>query len=107
MQDVLVPKDALLPKTGGLKSPLMCLTQARYGISWGAIGAAMACFDEAVRYAKQRKMFDKTIAATQIQQVRLAEMRSDDVAAAAALTQQFVATMRSAPLAGSRTSVCR
>ena len=77
LQDVLVPKDALLPKTGGLKSPLMCLTQARYGISWGAIGAAMACFDEAVRYAKQRKMFDKTIAATQIQQVRLADMLTE------------------------------
>ena len=76
-QDVLVPKDAILPKSGGLKSPLMCLTQARYGISWGAIGAAMACFDEAVRYAKQRKMFDKTIAATQIQQVRLAEMLTE------------------------------
>jgi glutaryl-CoA dehydrogenase len=77
LQDVLVPKDALLPKSGGLKSPLMCLTQARYGISWGAIGAAMACFDEAVRYAKQRKMFDKTIAATQIQQVRLADMLTE------------------------------
>ena len=77
LQDCLVPKDALLPKTGGLKSPLMCLTQARYGISWGAIGAAMACFDEAVRYAKQRKMFDKTIAATQIQQVRLADMLTE------------------------------
>jgi glutaryl-CoA dehydrogenase len=77
LQDCLVPKDALLPKSGGLKSPLMCLTQARYGISWGAIGAAMACFDEAVRYAKQRKMFDKTIAATQIQQVRLADMLTE------------------------------
>ena len=77
LQDCLVPKDAVLPKSGGLKSPLMCLTQARYGISWGAIGAAMACFDEAVRYAKQRKMFDKTIAATQIQQVRLAEMLTE------------------------------
>jgi glutaryl-CoA dehydrogenase len=77
LQDCLVPKDAILPKSGGLKSPLMCLTQARYGISWGAIGAAMACFDEAVRYAKQRKMFDKTIAATQIQQVRLADMLTE------------------------------
>ena len=49
LQDVHLPKDALLPKSGGLKSPLMCLTQARYGISWGAIGAAMACYDEALR----------------------------------------------------------
>src|SRR5205823_1658212 len=47
-QDVPLPADALLPKSGGLKSPLMCLTQARYGISWGAIGAAMACFEEAL-----------------------------------------------------------
>jgi glutaryl-CoA dehydrogenase len=77
LTDCLVPKDAILPKSGGLKSPLMCLTQARYGISWGAIGAAMACYDEAVRYAKQRKMFDKTIAATQIQQVRLADMLTE------------------------------
>src|SRR5678816_2330259 len=54
LEDCLVPKDALLPKSGGLKSPLMCLTQARYGIAWGAIGAAMACFDEARRYAGSR-----------------------------------------------------
>src|SRR6478752_2395042 len=54
LQDVHLPKDAILPKSGGLKSPLMCLTQARYGIAWGAIGAAMACYDEALRYAGQR-----------------------------------------------------
>jgi glutaryl-CoA dehydrogenase len=51
--------DAILPKSGGLKSPLMCLTQARYGISWGAIGAAMACFEEALSYSRNRVMFDK------------------------------------------------
>src|SRR5947199_5107737 len=51
-QDVQLPADALLPKSGGLKSPLMCLTQARYGISWGALGAAMACFEEALEYSK-------------------------------------------------------
>jgi glutaryl-CoA dehydrogenase len=72
-----LPKDAILPKSGGLKSPLMCLTQARYGIAWGAIGAAMACFDEARRYAGSRIMFDKPIAATQIQQVRLTEMLTE------------------------------
>jgi glutaryl-CoA dehydrogenase len=66
--------DALLPESGGLKSPLMCLTQARYGIAWGAVGAAMACFDEARSYAKQRVMFDGPIGGKQIQQVRLAEM---------------------------------
>src|SRR5687768_4778109 len=73
-QDVRVSDDALLPKSGGLKSPLMCLTQARYGIAWGAVGAAMACFDEALRYAKEREMFDTVIGAKQIQQVRLADM---------------------------------
>jgi glutaryl-CoA dehydrogenase len=74
LQDVHVGDDALLPGTGGLKSPLMCLTQARYGIAWGAVGAAMACFDEALRYSKERVMFDRPIGATQIQQVRLADM---------------------------------
>jgi glutaryl-CoA dehydrogenase len=75
LQDVRVGPEALLPKSGGLKSPLMCLTQARYGIAWGGVGAAMACLDEAVRYAKERVQFDgKPIAATQIQQTRLAEM---------------------------------
>ena len=77
LADVHLPKDAILPKSGGLKSPLMCLTQARYGIAWGAIGAAMACYDEALRYGQQRVMFDKPIAGTQIQQVRLVEMLTE------------------------------
>ncbi len=77
LEDVLLPKDALLPQSGGLKSPLSCLTQARYGISWGALGAAMACYDEAVRYAKNRVMFDRPIGGTQIQQVRLADMLTE------------------------------
>jgi glutaryl-CoA dehydrogenase len=77
LEDVHLPKDAVLPKSGGLKSPLSCLTQARFGISWGAIGAAMACYDEAVRYAKSRVMFGRPIGQTQIQQVRLAEMLSE------------------------------
>lgn len=77
LQDVRLPKDALLPKSGGLKSPLMCLTQARYGISWGAVGAAMACYDEAVSYAKNRVMFGKPIGAFQLQQARLAEMLTE------------------------------
>jgi len=75
LQDVRVGPEALLPETAGLRSPLMCLSQARYGIAWGAVGAAMACFDEALRYAKERTQFnDKPIAATQIQQTRLADM---------------------------------
>jgi glutaryl-CoA dehydrogenase len=77
LQDVRVPKDAILPKSGGLKSPLMCLTQARYGIAWGAVGAAMACYDEAVSYAKNRVMFGKPIGAFQLQQARLAEMLTE------------------------------
>ncbi len=77
--DVELPADAILPKSGGLKSPLMCLTQARYGISWGALGAAMACFEEASSYAQQRIMFDRPIGGFQIQQVRLAEMLTEIV----------------------------
>ncbi len=74
LEDVHLPADALMPGSTGLKSPLMCLTQARYGISFGAVGAAMACFHEAVDYAGQRVMFDGTIAGKQIQQVRIADM---------------------------------
>ncbi len=77
MVDVQLPADALLPLSNGLKSPLMCLTQARYGISWGVLGAAMACFEEATAYAKNRMMFDKPIGAFQIQQVRLADMLTE------------------------------
>jgi glutaryl-CoA dehydrogenase len=77
LEDVRLPKDAILPNSGGIKSPLMCLTQARYGIAWGAIGAAMACYEEAVRYAKTRIMFGKPIGQTQIQQVRLADMLTE------------------------------
>jgi glutaryl-CoA dehydrogenase len=80
-QDVCLPAAALLPKSGGLKSPLMCLTQARYGISWGAVGAAMACFEEAVSYSKTRVMFDRPIGGFQIQQERLADMLTEIVKA--------------------------
>ena len=80
-QDVVLPSSALLPKSKGLKSPLMCLTQARYGISWGAIGAAMACYEEALSYSRNRVMFDKPLAAFQLQQARLAEMVSEIVKA--------------------------
>ena len=80
-QDVHLPADAILPRSGGLKSPLMCLTQARYGISWGAIGAAMACFEEALDYAQQRVMFDRPIGGFQLQQQRLADMLTEIVKA--------------------------
>ncbi len=75
LADVELPDSALMPgSTGGLKHPLQCLTQARYGIAWGVVGAAMACFDEARSYAKERVMFEGPIGGKQIQQVRLADM---------------------------------
>ena len=73
-QDVKVPKENLLPNKSGLGAPLGCLDSARYGISWGAIGAAMDCYDTALRYAKERIQFDKPIAGFQLQQKKLAEM---------------------------------
>ncbi len=75
LQDVRVPAANLLPKSGGLKSPLMCLNQARYGIGWGGIGAAMACYDTALQYAKLRKQFhDEPIASHQLVQQKLVWM---------------------------------
>ena len=74
LEDIHLPDDAILPESGGLKSPLMCLTQARFGITFGAVGAAMACFDEARTYAKGRVMFGKPLGGKQIQQIRLADM---------------------------------
>ena len=75
LQDVHVPASNLLPGTGGLKSPLMCLNQARYGISWGAIGAAMSCYDTALQYAKTRKQFhNQPIASHQLVQDKLVWM---------------------------------
>jgi len=72
--NVKVPKENLLPNKSGLGAPLGCLDSARFGISWGAIGAAMDCYDTALRYAKERIQFGKPIAATQLQQKKLAEM---------------------------------
>jgi len=78
MQDVHIPGSNLLPKSGGLKSPLMCLNQARYGIAWGAIGAAMACYDCALQYSQFRKQFhNEPIASRQLVQEKLAWMISE------------------------------
>lgn len=74
LEDVHVPENAILPNGEGLKAPLGCLTQARYGIAWGALGAAYACFDEALQYTKQRIVFDKPLAGFQIPQQKLANM---------------------------------
>lgn len=72
--NVKVPKENLLPNKSGLGAPLECLDSARYGISWGAIGAAMDCYDTALRYSKERIQFGKPIAGFQLQQKKLAEM---------------------------------
>lgn len=72
--NVKVPKENLMPGKSGLGAPLGCLDSARYGIAWGAIGAAMDCYDTALRYAKERVQFDKPIASKQLQQKKLAEM---------------------------------
>lgn len=73
-QDVRVPKANILPNKSGLGAPLGCLDSARYGISWGAIGAAMDCYDAALRYSKERKQFGRPIGGFQLQQKKLAEM---------------------------------
>jgi len=72
--NVKIPKENLLPNKSGLGAPLGCLDSARFGIAWGAIGAAMDCYDTALRYAKERMQFDKPIAGFQLQQKKLAEM---------------------------------
>lgn len=72
--DVKVPKANLLPNKDGLGAPLLCLDSARYGIAWGAIGAALDCYDSALRYSKERIQFDKPIASFQLVQKKLAEM---------------------------------
>jgi glutaryl-CoA dehydrogenase len=75
LQDVRIPLQNILPGSDGLKSPLMCLSQARYGIGWGAIGAAMSCYDTALKYAQQRKQFrGQPIASHQLIQEKLAWM---------------------------------
>jgi len=75
--NVKVPKKNILPGVKGLKGPLSCLTKARFGIAWGAIGAAMDCYDTALRYAKEREQFGKPIASFQLQQKKLAEMLTE------------------------------
>jgi glutaryl-CoA dehydrogenase len=77
LSDVLIPADRELPHTEDLKSPLMCLTSARYGIAWGAVGAFQAVFDEALRYTMERIQFSKPVASFQITQNKLADMATD------------------------------
>jgi len=77
LQDTPVPEANRLPNAKGLKGPLSCLNQARYGIAWGAVGAALACFDEALRYARQRVVFERALASLQIPQQKLAWMATE------------------------------
>ncbi|MDP6538533.1 MAG: acyl-CoA dehydrogenase family protein, partial [Planctomycetota bacterium] len=74
LEGVRLPADAMLPDARGLKGPLSCLTQARYGIAWGAIGAALACFDEALQYSRERIVFDRPLAGFQLAQQKFAHM---------------------------------
>ena len=71
------PEANRLPKVEGLKSALSCLTSARYGIAWGAVGAAQACFDEVIRYCNDRKIYDKPLGSFQITQTKLANMATE------------------------------
>ena len=73
-ENVRVPKENLLPNKSGLGAPLGCLDSARYGIAWGAVGAAMDCYDTALRYSKERVQFGRPIGGFQLQQKKLAEM---------------------------------
>jgi glutaryl-CoA dehydrogenase len=75
--NVKVPKENVLPNVSGLKGPLGCLDSARFGIAWGAIGSAMACYDSAVQYSKERMQFDKPIGSFQLIQKKLAEMLTE------------------------------
>ena len=77
LQDCKIPEENLLPKSNGLKCALMCLTQARYGIAWGGIGSAMAVFEEALSYSKDRQVFGKPVASFQLQQAKLAWMATE------------------------------
>ncbi len=74
MQDCVVPEDAILPGVEGLRGPLSCLTQARYGIAWGVLGAANTCYHEALNYAKERTIFTKPLAGYQLAQAKLVKM---------------------------------
>jgi glutaryl-CoA dehydrogenase len=76
-EDCLIPEENILPGSKALKSPLMCLTQARYGIAWGAVGAAMSCFDVALKYSKERIQFGRPLAGFQLTQKKLAEMATE------------------------------
>ena len=77
LENVLVPEDALLPDAHGLAAPFACLNRARFGIAWGAMGAAEACWHTARQYVLDRRQFGRPLAATQLVQKKLADMQTD------------------------------
>lgn len=103
---VKVPKDAILPNIKGIKGPLSCLTQARYGISWGAIGAAQACFSEALEYTKERTQFGKPIAQFQLTQQKLANI-ANEITKAQLMTYQLGKLKDSGKYTPAQVSMCK
>ena len=107
LEDVVVPGSAMLPgSTCGMKAPLSCLTQARYGITWGVIGAAQACLHEALEYSRTRILFNRPLAATQMIQVRLAEM-ARKVTTAQLLSLQLARLKESGRMSPSHVSLAK
>jgi glutaryl-CoA dehydrogenase len=106
LSDVLVPEDALLPGAAGLKAPLSCLNQARYGITWGVIGAAQDCLHTVLEYTRTREMFGRPLAATQSVQIRLADM-ARRITAAQLLSLQLARLKDSGELAPAQVSLAK
>jgi glutaryl-CoA dehydrogenase len=104
--NVKLPKDSILPNVLGIKGPLSCLTQARYGISWGVIGAAQACFDEALQYTKERTQFGKPIAQFQLTQDKLAIMATE-ITKAQFMTYQLGQLKDNGKLKPAHVSMCK
>jgi glutaryl-CoA dehydrogenase len=106
LNEVRVPKANMLPNVEGLKGPLGCLTQARFGISWGALGAARACFDSALSYSRERVQFDKPIAAKQLVQEQLVEMAME-IAKGQIMALHFARLKDSAGISPVQVSLCK
>lgn len=104
--NVKIPKDAILPNVKGIKGPLSCLTQARYGIGWGAIGAAQACFSEALDYTIERTQFGKPIAQFQLTQKKLADI-ANEITKAQFMTYQLGKLKDAGTFTPSQVSMCK
>ena len=106
MSDVLLPEEALLPDAAGLKAPLSCLNQARFGITWGVIGAAQDCLHTVLEYTRTREMFGRPLAATQSVQIRLADM-ARRITSAQLLSLQLARLKDSGELAPAQVSLAK